>query len=203
MVIVKQKLMHVLIMVLAVAAVVGGVALFSDWVAPGEGKQPAAVVTGSVQDTVNEETTAAPAEDGNAADANIPSEESGEAVSVQEGSTASAAGGLAALNIPVLPQAQEAVAETAEATLLGRWQMTQECVNEFIGFGDAVCMLEFTEDGQCIQTVTLMGYTQTETAAYTWENDVLTVNDETAEYVLNGDSLVITGDVTLTYFRVK
>lgn len=187
-------------MVLAVAAVVGGVALFSDWVAPGEGNQPAAIVTGPVQDAVHEETVDAPAADGNAEDGNIPSEEGGEPVTVQEETAASAENGLAALNIPVLPVVQEAA---AEATLLGRWQMTQECVNEFLGFGDAACMLEFTEDGQCIQTVTLMGYTQTETAAYTWENDVLTVNDVITEYELNGDSLVIKGDVTLTYVWVK
>ena len=196
----KQKLMNVLIMVLAVAAVVGGVALFSDWVAPGEANQPAAVVTAPVQDDVHEDTTAAPAPSGDAADTDIPVAEGTDPAAVQGEDTTVAQGGLAALNIPVLPVVQETA---AEATLIGRWQMTRECVNETIGYGDAVCVLEFAEDGQCTHTLTLMGYTQTETAAYTWEDGVLTVNDTFTEYELNGDSLVIKDDVIRTYFRVK
>ena len=62
----KQKLLHVLIMVLAVAAVVAGVALFSDWVAPQEDTAPlaTAVATSPVQ---NEPVANEPAADDAAA----------------------------------------------------------------------------------------------------------------------------------------
>lgn len=217
----KQKLLHVLIMVLAVAAVVAGVALFSDWVAPQEDTAPlaTAVATSPVQ---NEPVANEPAADDAAAapvevTVVVPAEikdlmehSSGEdaTVSMYVYETDSQTGQ------PVLKLVDGTLdmqlsdlmggVEATEATIIGRWQMTPECVDELYGFGDVFCVMELTEDGTFTYTLTVMDYNDTHTATYTVEGNTIIVDGTTAEYVLDGDRLTIkAGGVEQIFARMK
>lgn len=220
----KKNLMHVVIMVLAVAAVVAGVALFSGWIAP-EAKTdvpvtalqavvpvqdaaPAVVPEAAAQQTevkeeavpVIEESTAVPEENGLAAMINLPANltEATPVPVVEEPAVpAKEPEDAGAVILPV-------VEEMAEPTLIGRWQMDQECLNAMIGYGEATCTLEFTEDGKMVQELTVMGYTEPTLGTYTWEKGgELTVNDTPVEYVLESDRLIIKAEMETSYSRQK
>ena len=218
----KQKLLHVLIMVLAVAAVVAGVALFSDWVAPQEDTAPlaTAVATSPVQNEpmdVNEPVAdgadAAPVEVTVVVPAEIKDliEHSGgedATVSMYVYETDSQTGQ------PVLKLVDGTLdmqlldlmggEEVTEATIIGRWQMTPECAAELYGFGDVFCVWELTEDGTFTYTLTVMDYNDTHTATYTVEGNTIIVDGTAAEYMLDGDRLTIkAGGVEQIFARMK
>lgn len=219
----KQKLLHVLIMVLAVAAVVGGVALFSDWVAPREETAPlaTAVATSPVQ---NEPVANEPAaDDAAAAPVVVTVVDPAEIKDLIEHSSGEDAT-VTVQFVPVDdPQTEQPVftvvddvpdvqladlmggVEATEATIIGHWQMTPECVAELYGIGDVGCTLLLTEDGQFNHTLTAMGmYVYTKTGTYTVEGNTIIVDETTAEYVLDGDQLTIKADgVEQTYARMK
>lgn len=218
----KQKLMHVLIMVLAVAAVVGGVALFSNWVAPkGETVpvEPAAAAIPvqnepmDVNEPVADGADAAPVEVTVVDPAEIKDlieQSSGEdaTVSMYVYETDSQTGQ------PVLKFVDGTLdmqlsdlmggVEATEATIIGNWQMTPECAAELYGFGDVFCVMELTEDGTFTYTLTVMGYNDTHTATYTVEGNTIIVDGTAAEYMLDGDRLTIkAGGVEQIFARMK
>lgn len=219
----KQKLMHVLIMVLAVAAVVGGVALFSNWVAPkGETVPAEPAVTAipvqnepmDVNEPVADGADAAPVEVTVVDPAEIKDlieQSSGEdaTVSMYVYETDSQTGQ------PVLKFVDGTLdmqlsdlmggVEATEATIIGHWQMTPECVAELYGIGDVGCTLLLTEDGQFNYTLTSMGmYVYTRTGTYTVEGNTIIVDGTAAEYMLDGDRLTIkAGGVEQIFARMK
>lgn len=218
----KQKFLHVLIMVLAVAAVVGGVALFSDWVAPLEETAPlaTAVATSPVQNEpmdVNEPVAdgadAAPVEVTVVDPAEIKDliERSGGedvTVTMYVFETDPETGRPVFTVVDDVPDIQLADLmggeEATEDTIFGRWQMTPECVAELYGFGDVICVMELTEDGTFTNTLTVMDYNETHTATYTVEGNTIIVDGTAAEYLLDGDRLTIkAGGVEQTFARVK
>lgn len=217
----KQKLLHVLIMVLAVAAVVGGVALFSDWVAPREEIAPlaTAVATSPVQ---NEPVANEPAaDDAAAAPVEVTVVDPAEIKDLIERSggedvkvtmyvyeTDSQTGRPVFTVVDDVPDIQLADLmggeEVTEATIIGHWQMTPECAAELYGFGDVFCVMELTEDGTFTYTLTVMDYNDTHTATYTVEGNTIIVDGTTAEYVLDGDRLTIkAGGVEQIFARMK
>ncbi len=218
----KQKLMHVLIMVLAVAAVVGGVALFSNWVAPKGETVPAEPAAAAipvqnepmdVNEPVADGADAAPVEVTVVDPAEIKDlieQSSGEdaTVSMYVYETDSQTGQ------PVLKFVDGTLdmqlsdlmggVETTEATIIGHWQMTPECADELYGFGDVFCVMELTEDGTFTYTLTVMGYNDTHTATYTVEGNTIIVDGTAAEYMLDGDRLTIkAGGVEQIFARMK
>lgn len=219
----KQKLLHVLIMVLAVAAVVGGVALFSDWVAPQEDTAPlaTAVATSPVQ---NEPVANEPAaDDAAAAPVVVTVVEPAEIKDLIEHSSGEDAT-VTVQFVPVDdPQTEQPVftvvdgvpdiqladlmggEEVTEATIIGRWQMTPECVVELYGIADVDCTLFLTEDGQFYHTLNAMGmYVNTETGTYTVEGNTIIVDGTASEYMLDGDRLTIkAGGVEQTFARIE
>lgn len=218
----KQKLMHVLIMVLAVAAVVGGVALFSNWVAPKGETVPAEPAAAAipvqnepmdVNEPVADGADAAPVEVTVVDPAEIKDlieQSSGEdaIVSMYVYETDSQTGQ------PVLKLVDGTLdmqlsdlmggVEATEATIIGRWQMTPECADELYGFGDVFCVMELTEDGTFTYTLTVMGYNDTHTATYTVEGNTIIVDGTAAEYMLDGDRLTIkAGGIEQSFARMK
>ena len=217
----KQKFLHVLIMVLAVAAVVAGVALFSDWVAPREETAPlaTAVATSPVQNEPDgNEIIAVDA----AAPVVVTVVEPAEIKDLIEHSGGEDAT-VTVQSVPVdEPQTEQPVftvvddvpdvqladlmggVEATEATIIGRWQMTPECVDELYGFGDVFCVMELTEDGTFTYTLTVMDYNDTHTATYTVEGNTIIVDGTAAEYMLDGDRLTIkAGGVEQIFARMK
>lgn len=217
----KQKLLHVLIMVLAVAAVVGGVALFSDWVAPREETAPlaTAVATSPVQNEPDGNEPAA--DDAAAAPVEVTVVDPAEIKDLIERSggedvkvtmyvyeTDSQTGRPVFTVVDDVPDIQLADLmggeEVTEATIIGRWQMTPECVAELYGFGDVFCVMELTEDGTFTYTLAVMDYNETHTATYTVEGNTIIVDGTTAEYMLDGDRLTIkAGGVEQIFARMK
>lgn len=216
----KQKFLHVLIMVLAVAAVVGGVALFSDWVAPREETAPlaTAVATSPVQsepdgNEIIADDAAAPVEVTVVDPAEIKDliERSGGEdvkVTMYVYETDSQTGRPVFTVVDDVPDIQLADLmggeEVTEDTIFGRWQMTPECVAELYGFGDVICVMELTEDGTFTYTLTVMDYNETHTATYTVDGNTIIVDGTAAEYVLDGDRLTIkAGGVEQIFARMK
>ena len=226
----KQKFLHVLIMVLAVAAVVGGLALFSDWVAPQEAAAPlATAVAASPAQGVPEgneavadhaasveETVVVPADDGAvtapageeaAADNIVPADDATITVQfIPEDDPQTEQPVLGVVDgVPVVQLADlMGGEEVTENTIIGRWQMIPECVAELYGIGDVVCVVELTEDGKYTNTITVMGYSDTYDGTYTVDGNAIVVDGTAAEYVLDGDLLTIKADGTeQTYARMK
>ena len=220
----KQKWTRALIMVLVVAAVVAGTAFLSVLVAP---KPEAAEAVNAVvapaetakeavtEEAVTEEAVAeeVATEETPVAEETVQAEEIEAAespVAVEEAMQPAEEAVTAPVDeaevfspVKFLQSALVEADELAQA-LIGRWQMEQEDVAQLLGVDQLVCILEFTEDGRCVQTLSMMGYQNEKVDAYAMENGQLKINGNPVAYVLDGDMLSITtDDVEVNYFRLS
>lgn len=214
--IVKKKILPIIIMLLAVAVTVTAVAFISSWIAPEEEKKDqksaakavAVTVTkdaeeqgAQVQQPVADEKTE---EDKGSDQPAIPETVEGTVADEQQVPVQTETPAKPLLDISLIQN----VIQTAEPSnpLIGRWQLTEETIEELLGmsdYGDLMLTIEFTENGECITTVSLMGSVESQTVEYLFDNDTLTIDGSVEEYSLDGDRLVITsGDTVMNCVRM-